>query len=124
MKTVFNMLVLLALLLQGFIPMGYMPSAENGKVAVVICSGSGGNKTIYLDKDQIASSHETVDHEQEDMNTCPYQLVQSSFTFDTPVFAFQDSEIKAYEPSSKQAGFIAYLLIHHNQSRGPPTSFL
>lgn len=58
MKTALHMLVLLAIILQGFIPMGYMPSAQEGKVAVVICSGAGGTKTVYLDKDQVPFSQE------------------------------------------------------------------
>lgn len=122
MKTVINMLILLAIVLQGFIPLGYMPSVQGDKVAVVICSGTGGTKTVYLDQDQAPASEDT--QHEETTSACPYQLAQSPFVLESPVLEFQKSEIKSFEQVSKEDDVVAFILTHSYQSRGPPSSFL
>lgn len=71
---ILSVFVLLALLLQALIPVGYMPSFGNdGKITMVICAGST-VKTVTID------TNNENGHTQDDDagKTCPYAPVNTA----------------------------------------------
>ncbi len=71
-------LLLLALILKGIIPVGYMPNfserQEKAGFTLVLCTGQGA-KTVHLSSDPFAKYSDSREHDQKDAqdhNSCPY----------------------------------------------------
>lgn len=70
-------LLLLALMLRALIPAGFMPTQDaDGKVAVVICTGTG-STTIMMDAHTVPrpASDDAPAHDDAAKQSCPYALV-------------------------------------------------
>jgi len=106
-------LTVLALLAQAFLPAGFMPDARGGKVALVICTGSG-PQTVMVDAKDVPVPQHPVHR-----NACAYAAVlaqglQPQVSVPLPVAAFLEEAALPLAAVVLKAAFRPWF------SRGPP----
>jgi hypothetical protein len=69
-------LILLAITVQGLIPLGFMPSINNndGKVEIVICTGKG-PATVLVDAHMVPGAADEQGDSHDDASACPFAPV-------------------------------------------------
>jgi Protein of unknown function (DUF2946) len=70
-------LLMLGVLVNALIPLGFMPDTIGGKIAIVICSGMGDKIVLVDSKDFTADDKQSSKSPHDESSTCPYSLAQS-----------------------------------------------
>lgn len=114
-----NILVLLAFLLQAFVPAGFMPSfGDDGKVKISICTAQG-FQTIFVDG---AQSPEPADEgEQHDsMSLCPYAFTASKSAVYEDIAAYHSAVLSKAQFHDVSDINPQTAILHPWSSRAPP----
>lgn len=123
-RFVLTSLLMLGLFLHAMVPTGFMPSADNGKIAMVICSGMG-EKTVMVDSNDLSptddqgspSGHDTV-------SACPYFLAQYAANYPDQVMVKEPVTSSITDWLLHDPQFVAGSYLSLPQARGPPSLFV
>lgn len=110
MRITLSTLLFLAVFVQAFIPVGFMPGT--GVATMVICSGMD-RKTVTVDE----NGQPTENHKQSD---CAYTPVLATSIPLTPVFVLSQAEF-TFVPVNRAVSIRAVNFYHSAQPQGPPS---
>jgi hypothetical protein len=68
-------ILMLGMILHSLLPTGFMPSIDDGKITLVICSGMG-EKTITVDAKDFSPVDSGKHDPSDGSSSCPYYLAQ------------------------------------------------